>query len=363
MGRFCKGLLIREEHMISISGSRKEYIFEEDRDFESCHASTLLRLENGDMLAAWFGGSLEANPDVAIWMARRPYNAVSSTGSGWQRPFVVADHWCVPQWNPTLFRRSDGRILLFYKDAKTVPEWKTMIKYSDDGGKTFSESRQMMSGGLLDRGPAKNKCILLADGSIAAPGSIEPPDADIWDSFVDISKDGGETWELGPFIPIRRTDKQARHFAYDPKRCYGKGLIQPTLWESEPGHIHALMRSTSTAIYRSDSTDGGKTWCCAYNTGLPNNNSGIDLVKLAGGEIVLVSNPVGTPVGFDWGPRTPLTLSCSDDNGRNWKEIFVLENESGEYSYPAIIAEGNEIFLTYTWRRERIAFWHLKISS
>jgi predicted neuraminidase len=337
--------------MVTISESKKEYVFEEDRDFESCHASTLVSLDNGDILAAWFGGSWEGNPDVAIWMARR-------TIDGWQRPFVAADRWCVPQWNPTLFRRPDGRVLLFYKDAKTIPEWKTMVKYSDDGGKTFSEPRQMISEGMPDRGPAKNKCILLSDGSIAAPGSTEPSGVDIWDSFVDISRDGGENWELGSFIPVRRVDKRARHFVYDPKMCYGKGLIQPTLWESKPGHIHALMRSTSAAIFRSDSTDGGKTWCCAYNTGLPNNNSGIDLVKLDSGDLVLISNPVG----WDWGARTPLTLSCSDDNGKTWKEIFVLENESGEYSYPAIIAKGNEILLTYTWRRERVAFWRLKFS-
>jgi len=334
--------------MLTISKSTKEFIFKDDRDFEICHASTLVRLENGDILAAWFGGSWEGNPDVAIWMARR-------TGSGWQQPFVAADHRCVPQWNPILFRCKNGRILLFYKDGKTVPQWTTMVKHSDDDGKTFSEPEQLVHGEWLDRGPAKNKCIQLSDGSIAAPGSTERDDAEIWDSFIDISRDGGESWELGPFIPIRRFCAHTRHFAYHPKRCLGKGLIQPTLWESEPGHIHAFMRSTDAAIFRSDSFDGGKTWCCAYNTGLPNNNSGIDLVKTAGGELLLVSNPVGR----DWGARTPLVVSCSSDNGKNWKDILTLENESGEYSYPAIISEGNEVFITYTWQRERIAFWHL----
>jgi predicted neuraminidase len=338
--------------MISITESRKEYIFGNDRDFDSCHASTLVRLENGDILAAWFGGSWEGNADVAIWMARR-------TTTGWQRPFIVADRWCVPLWNPSLFYRPDGRILLFYKEAKTISQWKTMLKHSDDGGETFSESRQLTNEGMLDRGPAKNKCVLLSDGSIAAPGSTEPEGAEIWDSFVDISRDGGETWEQGTFIPVRRVSRQVRDFAPDIRRCYGKGLIQPALWESSPGHIHALMRSSSAAIFRSDSVDTGKTWCCAYNTGLPNNNSGIDLVKLDSSEILLVSNPVEK----DWGPRTPLTLSCSDDNGITWKEVFVFENESGEYSYPAIIAKGNKVFLTYTWRRERIAFWSLKVSG
>jgi predicted neuraminidase len=338
--------------MISIVESKKEFVFKDDRDFDTCHASALVRLANGDILAAWFGGSGEGNADVAIWMARR-------TTTGWQRPFVVADRWGSPLWNPSLFRRSDGRILLFYKDAPTISQWKTMLKYSDDDGKTFSEARQLVNEIPLDRGPVKNKCILLSNGSIAAPGSSEPEGVEIWDSFVDISSDGGETWERGAFIPVRRADSRARDFAPDLRRCYGKGLIQPALWESLPGHIHALMRSTSASIFRSDSVDGGKTWSCAYNTGLPNNNSGIDLVKLDTGELLLVSNPVGK----DWGPRTPLTLSCSDDNGTTWQEIFVFENENGEYSYPAVIAQGNEVFLTYTWRRERIAYWHLKVSG
>ncbi len=40
------------------------------------------------------------------------------------------------------------------------------------------------------------------------------------------------------------------------------GVIQPTLWESSPGHIHMLLRSTRGAIFRSDSIDYGATVCC-----------------------------------------------------------------------------------------------------
>jgi len=345
-------LFIRKEQMVSVTESKKEYIFGDDRDFDSCHVSSLVKLGNGDFIAVWFAGSWEANPDTDIWISKR-------TASGWERPYMIVRNWCVPQWNQTLFRRPDGRVLLFYKEGKNIAEWKTFIKHSDDNGKTFSEPRLLEVKGMFNRGPSKNKCILLSDGSIAAPGSVEPGDAEIWDSYIDISKDGGETWEPGPYIPVRRKDKRSRHFAMDPKQCSGKGIIQPTLWESSPGHLHAMMRSTSAAVFRSDSYDNGKTWCCAYNTGLPNNNSGIDLVKLDSGDLILVSNPVA----LDWGPRTPLTVSCSDDNGKTWKEIFTLENESGEFSYPAVIAEGSDVFLTYTWRRERIAFWHLKVSK
>ncbi|MCL2571167.1 MAG: exo-alpha-sialidase [Defluviitaleaceae bacterium] len=337
----------------------REYIYEEDREFQSGHASTLINLPGGDVLAAWFGGSWEKGSDVAIWMSRR-------TAQGWQKPYVVASTWGVALWNPVLFRRLDGRILLFYKEGAIIPEWRTFIKYSDDNGETFSEAKELVaddvSGG---RGPVKNKPIVLSDGTIAAPASIEG-DSDglnkkgLWDCFVDLSQDGGETWQRSDLVPLRRIGFNMIDRVYDPRHCYGKGIIQPSLWESKPGHLHMLTRSTSSAIFRSDSSDGGKTWCCAYQSGLPNNNSGSDLVQLPDGSLVLAWNPVGNLPNYYKGPRTPLVLSHSTDNGKTWQQIFTLEDTQGGFAYPAIIATEKEILLTYTWNRERIVFWRFK---
>jgi predicted neuraminidase len=339
--------------MITIIEGKKEFIVEEDREFQSGHASTLVKTGKGDILAAWFGGSWEKAPDVAIWMARR-------TGNGWEKPFVAARSRGIPLWNPVLFRRPDGRIILFYKEGETIPGWRTLMKYSDDDGISFSDERELVPGDIGGRGPVKNKPILLANGNIAAPASLE---GNLWDCFVDISRDGGETWQAGSLIPLRRIGYEMVDRVFDPRHCYGKGTIQPTLWESAPGQLHALMRSTSSAIFRSNSTDGGMSWECARNTGLPNNNSGIDLVKLPGGGLVLAWNPVGNLPNYYKGPRTPLILSFSADNGLTWEKIFTLEDTQGDYAYPAIIAGEEEILLTYTWHRERILFWKLRYTG
>ena len=37
----------------------------------ACHASTVLPLENGHVLVAWFGGSHEHNDDVSIYLAEK----------------------------------------------------------------------------------------------------------------------------------------------------------------------------------------------------------------------------------------------------------------------------------------------------
>ena len=84
---------------------------------------------------------------------------------------------------------------------------------------------------------------------------------------------------------------------------------------------------------------------------MPSNNSGIDLARLADGRLALVCNPVETRA------RTPLCLLLSHDNGQSWPERIDLETGPGEYSYPAIIAVSNGgLAVTYTWRRERIAW-------
>lgn len=327
----------------------KEYIFEQPQPFASCHASTLVVLPDGDVVAAWFGGTRESAGDVAIWCARR-------VDGHWTAPVKVADHEGVPQWNPVLFQ-DDGRIHLFYKIGHTIPAWKTMVIMSDDGGRTWSAPRELVSGDRGGRGPVKNKPIRLADGTWVAPASVE---SDVWDAFVDISRDCGQTWTKSQLVPIHRSvlsvaDTAALSLPVPELSFQGKGVIQPTLWESEPGVVHMLLRSTAGRIYRSDSTDGGHTWCAAYPTSLPNNNSGIDLAKLENGTLVLAYNPVVE----NWGPRTPLVLSVSEDNGDTWGHEFVLEDGEGEYSYPAIVSRGNDLCLTYTWKRERIAFWRM----
>jgi len=237
-------------------------------------------------------------------------------------------------------------LFLYYKAGYTIPEWETMVMRSHDDGRTWSDPAPLVPGDIGGRGPVKNKPITLGDGTLLAPASLEPA----WDCFADISRDGGETWERSETVPL------------DHSGLKGRGIIQPTLWESAPGRVHMLTRSTEGAIYRSDSADGGRTWCPAYPTELPNNNSGIDLVQLDDGTLALVYNPVRPESGTK-GPRTPLVLHLSGDNGETWHSGLLLDQGEGEFSYPSIVAAGRELYVTYTWKRERIAFQKITLAQ
>lgn len=333
----------------------QEFIMEEDRDFDSGHASTLLELKDGGVLVSWFGGSWEKGPDVAIWVSKRAAYGTSDPQNGlWERPRKVHDVRGVAMWNPVLFRKNDGTIVLYYKVGATIQQWQTYYMESTDEGESFSEPRELVPGDIGGRGPVKNKPILLHDNTIVAPASLE---GETWDAFVDISTDDGKTWEMSDLVPMRRAgfNIQMVDRPYDKHLCFGKGVIQPTLWEDKDNVLHMFLRSTSSRIFRSDSTDGGRTWCVAYDTGHPNNNSGLDLVKLPNGTLVMAYNPRENLPGYYKGPRTPLVVAYSKDNGETFHELAVLENGQGGFAYPSIICnDKHEIFVSYTWKRERI---------
>jgi predicted neuraminidase len=310
---------------------RQEFVFEEDRAFSSCHASTHVHLSDGGVLAAWFAGTKEGAPDVAIWMSRR------GKDGAWAPPEVAADESGVPHWNPVLFQGIDRRIILYYKTGRKISSWSTKFIESHDEGVTWSAPRELIADDRGGRGPVKNKPILLRSGRILAPASSEGEE---WNAFVDISDDDGRSWTKSATVPLNRPVLS------------GKGVIQPTLWELESGAIGMLLRSTAGWIIRSTSEDGGETWSTGELTPLPNNNSGIDLAKSSSSVIALAYNPVGK----DWGARTPLDVVFSCDDGASWEGGITLESAPGEYSYPAVLAQGSVFSVTYTWKRERIAY-------
>lgn len=309
------------------------YFFEQDKFFAECHASTIVHLKSGQLIAAWFGGKKEGTDDVAIWLTK-------GVPGNWSAPVKIAKIRDDAHWNPVLFRAPSGKIFLYFKVGKKIPSWETWFITSDDEGKTWSAPKELVAGDKGGRGPVKNKPILLANGAWVAGASHEEGQ---WDAFADISTDNGKTWTASPYVKLDRTTLK------------GKGVIQPTLWESAPGKVHMLLRSSDGAIYRSDSEDAGKTWSAAYKTGLPNPNSGIDLTRLPDGTLVMAYNPDTA----NWGSRSPLSLIVSFDNGKTWPKILDIDSgtKKDEFSYPAVINYGDTIAVAYTWKRKKIAYW------
>ncbi|MCU7551904.1 exo-alpha-sialidase [Chitinophagaceae bacterium LB-8] len=308
-----------------------EFIFEK-APFPESHAATIALTPKG-LIASWFGGTKERNPDVCIWVSRRVNNR-------WTEPVNVAngivnDTLRYACWNPVLYQVPGGDLLLFYKTGPKVSAWKGWMKTSKDGGITWSEA-QALPEGLI--GPVKNKPVMLKNERLLAPSSTE---GDGWKLHFEVSDDKGKTWtKIGPIND-------------------GKTLnaIQPSILFHKGGILQVLARSRNRAILESWSYDNGKTWTPLSKTNLPNNNSGTDAVTLKDGRQLLVYNHVLPPDTLAKGPRTPLNVSVSKD-GKRWYAALVLEDSPiSQYSYPSVIqTPDGMVHIVYTWRRQKIKY-------
>jgi predicted neuraminidase len=299
--------------------------------FNNCHASTLVESKTGALLLSFFGGSQEGKKDVSIWLCtlkkgEKPIPTIVADG-------IVSDTLRYPTWNPVLFEELKGKLFLFYKVGANPREWWGEYKTSDDDGRSWSLAVTLPKGIL---GPIKNKPIQLLSGVILSPSSIEEENGR-WKGHIERSEDGGLNWSLIQLDTNKKFD-----------------IIQPSILQYPNGRLQVLCRSKQGKVVQAWSNDNGKSWSKLSATELLNPNSGTDAVTLKDGKQLIVYNP-DIP-GKDWfNGRSKLSVACSID-GKNWKDIMVLEDgNKEEYSYPAIIqTRDGLIHITYTYDRKNI---------
>ena len=334
---------------------KKEFFPIEAERKKMRHASSLLALPDGSIMGAYFAGTYEGEADTNI------YVTIRSPEGQWSPSRKISTEENIAHWNPVLALDSNRRISLFYKLGSAISKWKTIVRRSYDYGLSWTPAQELVPGDEGGRGPVRNKVLITKERIWIAGASIERETS--WTAFVDRSFDEGNTWIRSNTLTIS-DNHQALHcpqtsvnfnnstIAVTAQSFKGKGIIQPTLWEDSQHNIHMLLRSTEGVAYRSDSEDQGASWSPPYPTSIPNNNAALDIISLDDGCLILAYNPVKE----NWGKRTPLILSISQDNGFTWKKALILEEGNGEYSYPAIICKENTIYVSYTKNRDAIVF-------
>ncbi|CAN5177851.1 exo-alpha-sialidase [soil metagenome] len=311
--------------------------------YPEAHASTIVEAADGTLVASWFGGTKERNPDVDIWVARFEggrWSAAVSVANG-----VQADGTRHPTWNPALFQPPGGDLVLFYKVGPTPQDWWGMVMTSADLGRTWGAATRLPDGVL---GPIKNKPVVLGDGTWLSPSSVELAEGvgagagAGWSLHFERSEDRGRTWTL--------TEPVASPLNID--------AIQPSVLFHADGVLQAVARTRQGALASTWSRDDGRTWSPLGAVDLPNPNSGTDAVTLADGRQLIVYNHSGHAAETPGkGPRWPLNVAVSDD-GLSWRTVATLATEplvSG-YAYPAVIQTSDGlVHATWTWDRKRIA--------
>ena len=334
------------------------------------HGSSIVQLPNGDFLACWFYGSGERSAnDVQIQGARLKKGAKQ-----WGAVFTMADTPGLPDCNPVVFIDSKKRLWLFWLVVRAnrwehgILKYRRADDYQGSGVPNWNwqeiivpmlgdELPEQLEKGFKDLGydqpmwaeyapqytkmiveAAKDKAkrqegwmtrihpLALASGRILLPLYSDGFNV----SLVCYSDDLGDSWNAS--API-----------------IGLGPIQPTLVQKKDGTVVAYMRDSGvdpSRVMSGTSTDEGKTWSLALDTGIPNPGSSLETIALKDGRWVMIFND--TEQG-----RHSLALALSVDEGQSWAKIRHLELApmgQGGFAYPSLMqSKDGKIHATYSY--------------
>ncbi|MDS7594491.1 exo-alpha-sialidase [Agrobacterium tumefaciens] len=352
------------------------------------HASFLHLLEDGSLICAWFGGTLEGKSDISI------FASVLTAGS---------EHWGEPQrlsfdsehseQNPVFFTAPDGTLWLFHTSQPSGNQDECRIRMARVSRDVSAPAvLKAEAGRFLDlpRGSFVRAPLRIRDDGawllpifrcIPRPGQKWNGSHD--NAAIGISTDGGQSWHLEDLpestgcvhmSPVKTGDESLAAF---------------------------FRRRQADFVYRTESVDGGRTWSVPHATDVPNNNSSIAVIGLADGRLAMICNPTNAEqssqrraslydeLGEDddrpdadptggcvpiWGvPRSPVSVCLSDDGGRTFGKRIVIEDGPGtclsndstdgrnrEMSYPWLL-EGRDgsLHIAYTYYRRAIKYVRL----
>jgi len=304
------------------------------------HASSLVELNNGQVLAVWYGGSREGAADVKIFKSLyRPET------KRWSTPDAIINAANVSKdvaryvqkiGNPVLHMDKQNRIWMFFVTV-SVGGWSgSSLNYilSDDQGATWSKTKRLITSPFLNVSTlVKGQPFNYQDGSIGLPVYHELMGK--FSELLHISLDG-------TVLTKNRI-------------TYGRKSLQPSIAILDDKNAIALMRYSGKApkrILSAKTINGGISWLKSKKISLPNPNSGLMVRADSKNKLLLVFN--NTEHG-----RHILSLAVSSDEGETWKVVHNFENSAAEskdrFSYPYFIkTAAGDYHLTYTWKKHRI---------
>jgi predicted neuraminidase len=338
-------------------------------DYPSNHASSLIELENGDLLCVWFAGTAEGSSDVRIVGAR-----LKRGEEQWGKSEIFSNEDNYSLQNPFLFHEPGGVLYLFHtsqvsRGLMSGVQWREKVRRGEaKGGFTlqgtaliyrlvsYNNGHTWVSKSVFSDKPGsycRHPIQILSNGNWIFPMyysfDSEDPNFSRADDYsvVKISPDQGKTWTEYPVLGSR-------------------GRVQMSIIEIHKGKCIAFFRSRAAdRIYKSISSDYGKTWSVPYATSLPNNNASIHSIRLQDGHIAIVFNNYK---GGDApnailrpGLRHSISVAISEDEGETFPWIRDVETGSGfrgeknknmnkPYEYPFMLqSKDGNIHIVYSY--------------
>lgn len=314
-----------------------QHFFESVPAAPSVHASTIAQLPNGDLVAAWFGGTREGAQDVALYAS----NWDADSGR-WEPVRMLSERaqssrelgrYVKKLGNPVLHCDRNGRLWLYYVTV-SVGGWSggsVSVKHSDDQGRSWSNARRLIAAPFLNTcNLVRSTPIELEDGGVLLPTYHE---------FL---------YQFGELLHLDAEGQVVAKYRMNA----GRDSLQPPLVARSTTELFAYHRrggASQPKLLFNRSLDAGRSWSPVQTLELANPNASVAAVPTENGEVLMALNPSESG-------REQLALATSAD-GEDWQLLTLLEDgDSGqEFSYPSLVRGPAGLYhLSYTWDRTRI---------
>ncbi|NOZ86054.1 MAG: hypothetical protein GXP49_07290 [Deltaproteobacteria bacterium] len=333
---FEKGLVAPEQSIPC-------YYDDTGKQADSCnhHGSSVAIEKDGTVLVAWYTGVSEKSRDSSIVWARKPPGETE-----FEKPEVLFDEPHLAEGNPVIWVREDGDLFLFFVTifGESWNDARVRMIRSKDRGETWSKVVDLREEW---RWMTRNHPLRMSSGELLLPCYNE---REYIPAFLVSSNDFEKDWkeitmDMNNLIPFLQQ-------------------IQPTVIRKKDGSLLALNRNETSLggdnrrATMMSSLDNGRTWSDPELSEVPNSGVGIEMITLEDGNVVLA---------FDNSPnrRFPVAAALSEDEGRTWSHVAVLNDECPEgkrcgYGYTSIAQNPRDksLWVSYTYNRDTIGWIH-----
>ena len=305
---------------------------------------TVTRLRNGELVAVFSG---DRDSHVCPW---GKVQCVRSTDQGetWSEPVTIVND-PLDDRDAGLLELKCGRQVLFYFNSVAFrqakyrtywerhPDWlrhyekiggdevvKPLLgawsRYSDDGGRTWSEPCSTVVS-------TPHGAVVLKDGRLLLLGRKGDPAVGGCTFHAVESRDGGVSWKLIADIDIASVEP---HWS----------LGEPSLFEGLDGTLHGYFRYEpgDGCLLQTTSTDGGRTWSQLTRSdidGFPPH-----FLRLKDGSVVC-------SYARRKNKRTGVFARVSHDDGKIWgEEIELVRDENPDLGYASSVELDDGALLT-----------------
>lgn len=316
---------------------------------KSAHSATIVHLDNGNLLTAFFAGSREGAKDVKI------YGSIYETkNKTWGRPFVLLDRnelskkskqYIKKLGNPVLY--ADKQRIYLFVVGVSIGGWATSKiyqLYTDN----FFNSKGFVYKQNLHLSPFFNLSNLVRTQPLTFTHEGEYSGF-----YLPIYNELANKYPL-----IVRFDSEGNMTKIiKPNNLHRQ--LQPSLVELSDTKCLAVFRNHGVyknTMFSQICSDGGLEWSKPFKTNIKNFNNSAVLIRF-NNKIYLIHNTHNADLA-----RGRLTLSMMN-SPKEFLKVLDLDStdvQNGEVSYPSAISDGENIDIVYTHDRKNIR--HIRLN-